>query len=88
MTNLALIKRKKSRPKPAPRHNKKLGIALIAAFCFLTERAQAALSTICSHGEYLILDEDNLQLRQGVCATCPRGKSPALQNQNGLLAEC
>ena len=75
MTN---SKRTKSMKRPTTKNRNKgllhAGLTLIsAALVGLTERGNAALSTTCSGGEYLILDTDNYTM-EGVCATCPRGK--------------
>lgn len=50
------------------------GIVLFTALVSLSDHANAALTTTCSAGQYLILDTDSPHLQQGVCATCPRGK--------------
>ena len=75
MTN---SKRTKSIKRPTTKNRNKgllhAGITLISAVLVgLTERSNAALSTTCSSGEYLILDTDTYTM-EGVCATCPRGK--------------
>ena len=51
-------------------------LSLLATMALLTNQGNAALVTSCSAGQYLIVDMVvDPQLLNGVCATCPRGKS-------------
>ena len=49
---------------------KGLPLAMVALLLSFGQRSSAAYVTSCSAGSYLILDESDLSLRQGLCATC------------------
>ena len=51
-------------------HMKGLPLAMVALLLSFGQRASAGYVTTCSAGSYLILDESDLSLRQGLCATC------------------
>ena len=74
--------------RPNERHRGlSIGISLLASLASLSGQT-AALETTCGAGNYLMLRTDNLQAREGVCLTCPRGKlkpSPNAENQHLFL---
>ena len=63
------------RAKLRPRIQTRLHGGLTMMLACLVSKAYGALVTTCPAGFYLVLDESNLIAREGVCATCPRGKS-------------
>ena len=67
----------KSRPSHTVRSPLRVGLSLIIAMICLTDRVYATWVTTCTGGYYLILNTDRLDLLQGVCGTCPRGKKHA-----------
>lgn len=50
------------------------GKLLLLACVSLCAVIEAALVTTCNAGEYLLMNEQNLPAREGLCVTCPAGK--------------